>query len=176
MFVKSAGRTVRNFLLAVDKNLVHSTLSHVVVLIFLQMDGMDLFSFVVGYQSWADYLSNIEQDGTWGDHVILYAAANCYETCIRVISSLPHHQDLTIEPADRAHDSSKPLVLGHVRELHYVSLQPKQGKVQYITPCTVSFLVWNIISYLPGILHTLLLIQISIGYYKSICDKNERMF
>lgn len=76
----------------------------------------------------------MEQDGTWGDHVILYAAANCYETCIRVISSLPrfHHGDLTIRP-DRHVVSSNPLVLGHVHEVHYVSLQPIQGKAQHIT-------------------------------------------
>ena len=75
----------------------------------------------------------MQQDGTWGDHVILYAAANCYETCIDVISSLPHHGDLTIRP-DCPVDSTKPLVLGHVHELHYVSLQPAiQGIAQYIS-------------------------------------------
>ena len=75
----------------------------------------------------------MQQDGTWGDHVILYAAANCYETCIQVISSLQHHGDLTIRP-DRPVKSTKPLVLGHVHELHYVSLQPAiQGIAQYIS-------------------------------------------
>ena len=75
----------------------------------------------------------MQQDGTWGDHVILYAAANCYETCIDVISSLPHHGDLTIRP-DRPVDSTKPLVLGHLHELHYVSLQPAiQGIAHYIS-------------------------------------------
>ncbi|XP_078384359.1 OTU domain-containing protein DDB_G0284757-like [Oculina patagonica] len=90
------------------------------------LDGTDLFNFVHGYQTWADYLTNMEQDGTWGDHVILYAAANCYQTCIHVISSLPHHSDLTIRP-EHPIDSTNPLVLGHVHELHYVSLEPKQA-------------------------------------------------
>ena len=78
----------------------------------------------------------MEREGTWGDHVIIYAAANCYETCIHVISSLPHHQDLIIKP-DHPTDSSNPLLLGHIHELHYVSLQPKQGKAQNVTLCKV---------------------------------------
>ena len=89
----------------------------------LQQDGTELFNFVDGHQSWPDYLRNMAADGTWGDHVILHAAANCFKTCIHVISS-----DLTICPE---HDvgSSSPLVLGHLHELHYVSLKP--GIVTY---------------------------------------------
>ena len=62
-------------------------------------------------------------DGTWGDHVILHAAANCFTTCIRVISSLPHHDDVIIYPEnDVTGARGNQLVLGHVHELHYVSL------------------------------------------------------
>ena len=104
------------------------------------MDGTDLFHFVDGHTTWDDYLTNMEQDGTWGDHVILYAVANCYRTDIRVISSLPHHSEVIIKP-DFPVEKSKPLVLGHIHEVHYVSLQPMQGKVQYITQCKVSFSV-----------------------------------
>ena len=68
----------------------------------------------------------MEKDGTWGDHVILYAAANCYDTFIRVISSQPDYRDLTIEPVHHV-TSTNPLVLGHVQEVHYVSLKPRQG-------------------------------------------------
>ena len=93
----------------------------------LQPDGTDLFCFVDGYQSWDDYLSKMEQGGTWGDHVILRAAANCYETCIHVVSSLPHGNDVIIRP-DCHVVNRKPLVLGHVHEIHYVSLLPIQGK------------------------------------------------
>jgi len=89
-------------------------------------DGTDLFNFINGYQSWADYLINMEQDGTWGDHVILYATANCYKTYIDVISSQSNHRDLTIRP-DGDVISTNPLVLGRVHKVHYVSLQPKQG-------------------------------------------------
>ena len=71
----------------------------------------------------------MEQDGTWGDHVILCAAANRFETCIRVISSLFHSNDVIITP-HCAVDESKPLVLGHIHEVHYVSLQPVQGTLE----------------------------------------------
>jgi len=76
----------------------------------------------------------MEQDGTWGDHVILYATANCYKTYIHVIGSLANHPDVTIRPEGHV-TSIKPLVLGHVHEVHYVSLQPKQGERLCNTLC-----------------------------------------
>ena len=96
----------------------------------MQPDGTDLFNFVNGYRSWPDYLTDMANDGTWGDHVILYAAANCFDTSIHVISSQSDHRDLTIKP-DHQVISNKPLVLGHVHEVHYVSLKPRQGKIQW---------------------------------------------
>jgi len=68
----------------------------------------------------------MEKDGTWGDHLVLRAAANCYKTPIRVISSVGC--DLIINP-DGPIDNTSPLVLGHIHEKHYVSLRPRQGKL-----------------------------------------------
>ena len=65
-------------------------------------------------------------DGTWGDHVILHGAAYCFQTCIHVISSLPHRHDVMICPEFDVTGSNR-LVLGHVHELHYVSLIPQIG-------------------------------------------------
>ena len=89
----------------------------------------------------------MEQDGTWGDHVTLYATANCYEMHIRVISSKSNHGELTIKP-DGHVNSTNPLVLGHVHEFHYVSLQPKQGEAScntlfYKTMIMYNFLLFN---------------------------------
>ena len=75
----------------------------------------------------------MERDGAWGDHVILCTTANYFETCIRVVSSLSHRNDVIIMP-HCAVDERKPLVLGHIHEVHYVSLQPMQGTAHYITP------------------------------------------
>ena len=108
-------------------------ISHVILLDFLlKVDGTDLFHFVDRHATWDGYLTDMEQDGTWGDHVILWAAANCYQIAIHVISSLPGHSEVIIKP-DCPFDQSKHLVLGHVHEVHYVSLQPLQGKDQNIT-------------------------------------------
>ena len=74
----------------------------------------------------------MEQDGAWGDHVILCAAANYFETCIRVVSSLSHSNDAIITPHCPV-DESKPLVLGHIHEMHYVSLQPVQGNWELLS-------------------------------------------
>ena len=103
----------------------NSSLNYVFNCFFLQADGTDLCHFVHGHETWDDYLTYVEQDGAWGDHLILCAAANCFETCIHVVSSL--HNDVVIRPHSLV-DESKPLVLGHIHEVHYVSLQPIQGK------------------------------------------------
>ena len=65
-------------------------------------------------------------DGTWGDHVVLLAAANYYQTPIRIISSLDRE---ILVPSDHAGVNASPLVLGHIHEFHYVSLQPRQGNI-----------------------------------------------
>ena len=89
----------------------------------------------------------MEQDGAWGDHVILCAAANSFGTCIRVVSSLSHSNDVIITPHCPV-DESKPLVLGHIHEVHYVSLQPVQGTAHHITPIKCNFCFIVIILYL----------------------------
>lgn len=71
------------------------------------------------------------QDGKWGDHVILYAAANCYECDIHVISSVPSH-DCIVRPDPPISDAAQ-LVLGHVVEEHYVSLKPSLSGNHNIT-------------------------------------------
>jgi len=68
----------------------------------------------------------MEKDGTWGDHLVLRAAASCYKTPVRVISSLDC--DIIINP-DHPVDNTCPLVLGHIHEKHYVSLQPREGEL-----------------------------------------------
>ena len=92
-----------------------------------KVDGTDLFHFVKGHATWDGYLTDMERDGTWGDHVVLWAAANCYQIAIHMISSLPGLIKLIIKP-DGPFDQSKHLVLGHVHDLHYVGLQPLQGR------------------------------------------------
>ena len=97
--------------------------------LFLQPDGTELFSFVSGYPSWDDYLTSMDKDGAWGDHLILYAVANCFDTSVRVIASVADRPDviITSNNDDLTHSRTNQLVLGHIQELHYVSLQPLKG-------------------------------------------------
>ena len=96
-----------------------------------------MLNFVSGYPSWHEYLESMAKDGTWGDHVVLFAAANHFQTPIRIISSLNH--EIVVQP-DHALANTTPLVLGHIHELHYVGLQPRQGKTFFpITNILVFF-------------------------------------
>ena len=98
--------------------------------LLFQLDGTERFHFVSErdrYPSWDAYLEKMKQRSTWGDHVILLAAASNFEIPIKVISSLSNDHDLLISPECDV-SNSKQLVLGHVHEFHYVSLIPKQGK------------------------------------------------
>ena len=78
------------------------------------------------------------KDGTWGDHVVLFAAANYFQTPIRVISSLD--REIVVHPEQAVADPS-PLVLGHIHELHYVSLQPRKLQGTILATYTSLFLV-----------------------------------
>ena len=69
------------------------------------------------------------KDGTWGDHVVLLAAANYFQTPIRIISSLD--REIVVHREHAVADST-PLVLGHIHEFHYVSLQPRQGRTFFL--------------------------------------------
>ena len=70
----------------------------------------------------------MEREGTWGDHVMLYAAANRYEVSIRVISLSLERSDVVIVPSWGVVDPRQ-LIIGHIQELHYVNLLPQKGKI-----------------------------------------------
>ena len=91
----------------------------------LQADETELFQFVDGHSSWDAYLKSVKADGTWGDHVMLHGEANCFNTCIHEISSQPEYSDVIINPQGEDTDRER-LILGHLCELHYVSLIPRR--------------------------------------------------
>ena len=70
----------------------------------------------------------MKNEGVWGDHLTLCAAANVYKTSIRVISSLDCETSIT--PDRFAVDITNPLMLGHIHEKHYVSLEPREGNLK----------------------------------------------
>ncbi|XP_078350930.1 uncharacterized protein LOC144635721 isoform X2 [Oculina patagonica] len=111
-------------------------------------NGTHLFRFVDHdrHPTWSDYLESMAKDGTWGDHLMLQAAANYYNTAIRVVSSLGRENESLIcpvNPADSLPNTSntnhqQPLVLGYIFELHYVSLVPRQDSVECFTQGRIS--------------------------------------
>ena len=87
------------------------------------------------------------KDGTWGNHVVLVAAANTYGISIRVISSVTDHEDILVTPSYTSSQDTETLVLGHVFEYHYVSLEQKSmsGTTHTVQPSAICLSVsWNI--------------------------------
>ena len=102
-----------------------------VVIFPSQADGTPYFKFTHGYKRWLDYLEDKGKDRTWGDNIMLKAAAILYRWPIKVITSLPHNKEILIMPVPvpDEHVVDNPLVLGHIAEDHYVSLGPVQGNL-----------------------------------------------
>ena len=98
----------------------------------------------------------MEKDGTWGDHLVLIAAAKCFKIHVRVISSLGH--DLIIS-SDHPVTNSSPLVLGHIDEEHYVSLHPRLGKCKWIKFCNFIEVFSRPIILVPGTFWTLVILK-----------------
>lgn len=64
----------------------------------------------------------MSNDGTWGDHIVLVALADALGKTIRVVSSLDTDNfEIVVEAGGL---QGAPLLLGHLSENHYVSLEP----------------------------------------------------
>ena len=95
---------------------------------------MSLFNFVDQkvYPTWTEYLEKMARDGTWGDHLILQAAARHLNCVIHIISSHPEF-DVKIEPdSNSATCDVAELLLGHIYEYHYVSLEAGTASLTFI--------------------------------------------
>ena len=86
------------------------------------LGSVHLPSFVSNHPSWHAYLHAMGQDGTWGDHLTLTAVANMYHVSIVIVSSIEDIQPIVINP--ESGQSEGTILLGHIAELHYVTLQP----------------------------------------------------
>ena len=64
----------------------------------------------------------MRRDGTWGDHIVLYALAHALCRIVRVVSSLGDSYNAELKPEGHC---GVPILLGHVSEKHYVSLEPR---------------------------------------------------
>ena len=97
-------------------------------LLFLQRDDtgslLNLFNFVdhEKYPTWEEYLEKMARDGTWGDQLIIEAAARYLNCVVHIISSHAEIPDVYIKPESTTCDVDE-LLLGHIHEYHYVSLE-----------------------------------------------------
>ena len=107
-------------------------------MLHFQPDGYPYANFYSDSLSWEERLERMYQPGTWGDHITLLAAANLYKIKIHVISSVVGSMT-PIKPLTES-DRNPPheIKLGHISEIHYVSLIPKgtvgQNVSKIITP------------------------------------------
>lgn len=76
--------------------------------------------FIYHRNGWNSYLNDMSRSGMWGDYLTLIAAANVFGVRIIIVSSLPGTNDVTIDPMDSMNTTE--IYLGHLHELHYVSL------------------------------------------------------
>ena len=89
-------------------------------------DGFPLLEHLADneFATWTDYIEYMAQDGTYGDQLTLYAAANLYNVEIRIASSLGEGGQHVFSPSTS--NSIATVNLGHFAENegeHYVSLE-----------------------------------------------------
>ncbi len=74
--------------------------------------------------SWLEYLTNMSQQGTWCDNLIIQALADKLNIRIHITESNPLFAEMNvIEPVHLKTDTRQ-IFLGHIDELHYVSTVP----------------------------------------------------
>ena len=89
-------------------------------------DGFPLLEHLADdeFACWDDYITHMARDGTYGDQITLYAAANLYNIDIQIVSSLGVGGQHVFSPS--ASVSAATVYLGHFAENQgewYVSLE-----------------------------------------------------
>ncbi|XP_071079984.1 uncharacterized protein [Haliotis cracherodii] len=74
------------------------------------------------YPTFRDYIIKMKMLGEWGDNIILQATADLYKVTIRIITTIANEPTF-IRPAEYRGDMPV-LSIGHLWELHYVTLIP----------------------------------------------------
>ena len=77
----------------------------------------------IANQDWDLYLTELSNDGVWGDEIVLIAVSNMFNVEISIISSIPGDMIHILTPTDINPQNIPTLLLGHLHELHYYSLE-----------------------------------------------------
>ncbi|KAL3887766.1 hypothetical protein ACJMK2_000159 [Sinanodonta woodiana] len=89
-----------------------------------------LDSFIYN-ESFDAYCSRMARDGEWADHVVVVAMARMLQIDIMIVTSSPVSgpESVIVWVVGQTAFQGDPILLGHVWESHYMSLQPI-GKIQ----------------------------------------------
>ena len=74
-----------------------------------------------------DYLNQISQPGVWGDHIDIHAIANALNVEIVIFESSIDHQVTLVSP-DNPNEETQQLIIGHLGQYHYVSVEDLKSK------------------------------------------------
>ncbi|XP_062499957.1 uncharacterized protein LOC134177210 isoform X2 [Corticium candelabrum] len=92
---------------------------------FVDINGKKLNLSQYVSKDWDQYLSDMEKDGEWGDHLVVMALTTVLSHNILIVSSVDgasNHFTVTVEPNGHVASNDVPLLLGHYAENHFVSL------------------------------------------------------
>ena len=91
--------------------------------------------------SWASYLANMSQQGTWADALVIQAVADAFHMTINIVESNQGFTPCTvISPVAIPGHEPTVINIGHIDELHYVSTIPyNQQMVEINVSCTSQF-------------------------------------
>ncbi|KAL3889132.1 hypothetical protein ACJMK2_001486, partial [Sinanodonta woodiana] len=86
---------------------------------------IDLDSFIYN-ESFDDYCSRVARDGECADHVVVVAMARMLQIDIMIVTSSPSSapENIIVWVVGKTDFQGDPILLGHVWESHYMSLQP----------------------------------------------------
>ncbi|XP_063439798.1 uncharacterized protein LOC134721040 isoform X2 [Mytilus trossulus] len=113
------------------------------------------FCLFLDAESWEEYLSRISQEGQWGDHLMLHAVSNVTNRNITIINGEDEKKWTTLHPLLKDSAKQDPLYLGHVGELHYVSMRPippKESEFRYDEYSSID--LYSIMPSLPNLEET----------------------
>ncbi|XP_071785767.1 uncharacterized protein [Asterias amurensis] len=97
-------------------------------------DGEHLQSFLY-VMTWEEYLNRMEEN-EWGDQFILQAFSSLYQATIHIISSLGENYNYIVTPIAET-PRGQELILGHMFERHYISLEPLDSLSPENSPLSV---------------------------------------
>ncbi|XP_062506980.1 uncharacterized protein LOC134183454 isoform X3 [Corticium candelabrum] len=105
------------------------TLVYVYIATFMskQDSGEHLSQFIP--LEWTDYINSMKMPGTWADEIVVRAAATVFDPPVYIVSSLEdENSDKQINARTAEGNRRAPMLLGHVAENHYWSLDLNTAK------------------------------------------------